>query len=341
MLAWILDQAGARPGFLIGGVARDFDCTARLGGGDVFVIEADEYDTAFFDKNAKFLHYRPRTLVINNLEFDHADIYPDLAAIQKQFHQLIRMVPGNGEIIARADDPAITELLDRGCWTPVTRFSGPDGSGDWRASSIRGELTVQHGRDIVGRTPWLLAGSHNAENAIAAVVAARHAGVEPAAALAALARFRGVKRRLELLGSFGEVRVFDDFAHHPTAIATTIAGLRARIGRAAGTRILAVLEPRSNTMKLGTMKAQLPAALAEADQVFCYGNKLGWDSAEALRPLGERARSFDDLAQLVGAIAGNARPGDHVLVMSNGGFGGVHARILAALGASRPAPQRP
>jgi UDP-N-acetylmuramate: L-alanyl-gamma-D-glutamyl-meso-diaminopimelate ligase len=330
MLAWILESAGLDPGFLIGGVPEDFGVSARRRDSGFFVIEADEYDTAFFDKRSKFVHYRPRTAVLNNLEFDHADIFPDLAAIETQFHHLVRTVPGQGLLIVNGGEPSLARVLQRGTWTPVEYFNAESG---WTIDERGG---VSFAGTPHGVLAWTQFGRHNQLNALAAIAAARHAGVPPAASLRALAGFQGVKRRMEVRGTVNGVTVYDDFAHHPTAIATTVAGLRASIGRDPGTRILAVLEPRSNTMKLGTMKAQLPAALAEADRVFCYGNKLGWDPAEALLPLGERARSFDDLAQLVAALAQCARPGDHVLVMSNGGFGGVHARILDALAAGRP-----
>jgi UDP-N-acetylmuramate: L-alanyl-gamma-D-glutamyl-meso-diaminopimelate ligase len=335
MLAWILEQAGLDPGFLIGGVPEDFGVSARRSKSNFFVIEADEYDTAFFDKRSKFVHYRPRTAVLNNLEFDHADIFPDLAAIETQFHHLVRTVPGQGLLVVNGGEESLSRVLQRGAWTPVEYFNG---GGGW---AIDERNAISFARKPQGVLAWSQLGRHNQLNALAAIAAARHAGVPPAVSLRALAGFRGVKRRMEVRGSVGGVTVYDDFAHHPTAIATTVAGLRARIGRDSGARILAVLEPRSNTMKLGTMKARLPAALAEADRVFCYGDKLGWDPAEALRPLGERARSFDDLAQLVTAVAQCARAGDHVLVMSNGGFGGVHARILDALAASRADSSKP
>jgi UDP-N-acetylmuramate: L-alanyl-gamma-D-glutamyl-meso-diaminopimelate ligase len=329
MLAWILETAGLDPGFLIGGVPENFGVSARLGESNFFVIEADEYDTAFFDKRSKFVHYRARTVVLNNLEFDHADIFPDLAAIETQFHHLVRTVPARGLLVVNGGEASLARVLQRGAWTPIELFNA---DGGW---TINEHNAIAFAGEPQGVLAWSQLGHHNQLNALAAIAAARHVGVPPAVSLRALATFQGVKRRMEVRGVIDGVTVYDDFAHHPTAIATTIAGLRATIGRDSGARILAVLEPRSNTMKLGTMKAQLPGALADADDVFCYGNKLGWDPAEALRPLGDKARSFDDLAQLVTAVAQCARPGDHVLVMSNGGFGGVHARILDALAANR------
>ncbi len=336
MLAWILEDAGLAPGFLIGGIPENFGVSARLPGAPraepggqspFFVIEADEYDTAFFDKRSKFVHYRPRTAVLNNLEFDHADIFADLAAIETQFHHLVRTVPGKGRLVVNGREASLDRVLARGCWTPVERFGE---SGEWSC----GPVDADGACDILlvgmpqGRLNWSLLGEHNRLNALAAIAAARHVGVPPAVAIDALSRFANVKRRMEVKGVAGGVTVYDDFAHHPTAIATTLAGLRAKVGAA---RILAVLEPRSNTMKLGTMKAELPGSLADADQVFCYGANLGWDAAEALAPLGAQAQTFDQLDALVAAVRQAARTGDHVLVMSNGGFGGVHGKLLAAL----------
>ncbi len=336
MLAWILEDAGLAPGFLIGGIPENFGVSARLPGAPraepggqspFFVIEADEYDTAFFDKRSKFVHYRPRTVVLNNLEFDHADIFADLAAIETQFHHLVRTVPGKGRLVVNGREASLDRVLARGCWTPVERFGE---SGEWSC----GPVDADGACDILlvgmpqGRLNWSLLGEHNRLNALAAIAAARHVGVPPAVAIDALSRFANVKRRMEVKGVAGGVTVYDDFAHHPTAIATTLAGLRAKVGAA---RILAVLEPRSNTMKLGTMKAELPGSLADADQVFCYGANLGWDAAEALAPLGAQAQTFDQLDALVAAVRQAARTGDHVLVMSNGGFGGVHGKLLAAL----------
>jgi UDP-N-acetylmuramate: L-alanyl-gamma-D-glutamyl-meso-diaminopimelate ligase len=333
MLAWILEDCGLNPGYLIGGVPMNFGVSARLTDSPFFVIEADEYDTAFFDKRSKFVHYRPRTAVLNNLEYDHADIFPDLAAIETQFHHLVRTVPGDGLVVANADSEAILRVLGRGCWTPVESFGGT-GSG-WKAREVSAHaFDVSLDDQPVGRVNWSLLGEHNRLNALAALAAARHAGVPARDGVDALSRFVNVKRRMEVRGEVAGVTVYDDFAHHPTAIATTLAGLRAKVD---GQRILAVLEPRSNTMKLGVMKEALPTSLAEADRVFCYTGGIDWDAAGALAPLGAQASTHADLEQLVEAIAAEARPGDQVLVMSNGGFGGLHARLLARL-ASPGAP---
>ncbi|MHB1214391.1 MAG: UDP-N-acetylmuramate:L-alanyl-gamma-D-glutamyl-meso-diaminopimelate ligase [Thiobacillus sp.] len=335
MLAWILDDAHLRPGFLIGGIPQNFGMSARLTDSPFFVIEADEYDTAFFDKRSKFVHYRPRTVILNNLEYDHADIFPDLAAIETQFHHLVRTIPGNGLIVANGREDSIERVFERGLWTPVERFgvdpnSRPGGTGSWTAGEVDadGDFDVLFDGILQGRVKWTLLGEHNRMNALAAIAAARHAGVPSAAAIEALSRFENVKRRMEIRGAVHGITVYDDFAHHPTAIATTLDGLRRKAGRA---RILAVLEPRSNTMKLGVMKAALPASLASADRVYCYGANLGWGAAEALAPLGDKARVFDNLDQLVSQLVADARTGDHVLMMSNGGFGGIHAKLLDAL----------
>ncbi|MDP2399644.1 MAG: UDP-N-acetylmuramate:L-alanyl-gamma-D-glutamyl-meso-diaminopimelate ligase [Burkholderiales bacterium] len=324
MLAWILEHAGLHPGFLIGGVPQNFGISARLTETPFFVIEADEYDTAFFDKRSKFVHYAPRTLVLNNLEYDHADIFPDLAAIETQFHHLVRTVPGNGLIVAHGAEPALDRVLARGAWTPVERFGG---EGAWQAGEPDdgGAFEVFHENASRGRVLWDLLGTHNRMNALAAIAAARHAGVPAAGAVDALGQFKNVRRRMEVRGTVRGITVYDDFAHHPTAIATTIAGLRRKVGKA---RILAVIEPRSNTMKLGVMNQALPGSLAGADLVYCYGGGLGWDAAEALVPLGDKATVHDDLGQMVTAITAAARDGDHVLVMSNGGFGGIHGKLL-------------
>ena len=330
MLAWILESAGLNPGFLIGGVPNNFGLSARLTDLPFFVIEADEYDTAFCDKRSKFVHYRPRTAVLNNLEFDHADIFPDLAAIETQFHHLVRTLPRTGLIVANAREASLKRVLDRGCWSPVEWFGDVSG---WSVAGDdeHGSLVVSRGSKEVAATTWDLTGEHNRLNALAAVLAARHVGVKPEDGVAALARFESVKRRMEVRGAVRGVTVYDDFAHHPTAIATTLAGLRRRVG---GARILAVLEPRSNTMKLGVMKDRLAVSLADADQVFCYTHNLGWDAAGALASLGERAQTGDDLGALVQGIAAAAHPGDHILVMSNGGFGGIHQKLLDALARS-------
>jgi len=333
MLAWILEHAGLNPNFLIGGVANDLKVSARFDPSvRPFVIEADEYDTAFFDKRSKFVHYRPRTAVLNNLEFDHADIFPDLAAIETQFHHLVRTIPGAGRIVLPAGSPALERVIARGCWSETVYFGADAG---WSAgpADADGAFEVRRAGVPAGTVRWTLSGEHNRMNALAGLAAAEHVGVEAAAGIEALSRFGGVKRRMELRGTVDGVRVYDDFAHHPTAIDTTIAGLRRQVGEA---RILAVLEPRSNTMKLGTMAARLPDALKQADLVFCFGthegkHALGWNPAEVLAPLGERATSHDDLDALVRAVTAAARPGDNILVMSNGGFGGVHGKLLDAL----------
>ncbi len=339
MLSHILDVAGLNPGFLIGGVPLDFGTSARLGQ-DFFVIEADEYDTAFFDKRSKFVHYRPRTAVLNNLEFDHADIFPDLAAIETQFHHLVRTVPRSGQLVVNARSYALQRVLTRGCWSEVVRFD--DEENGWSAQGGEQQFEVRLRGKRVGEVRWSQTGAHNRSNALAAIAAAQHAGVFADEACAALCSFQGVKRRMELRGTAGGVQVIDDFAHHPTAIATTIAGLRHRMqadSHAASGRILAVFEPRSNTMKLGAMKALLPGALADADLSFGYAGGLGWNLAEALQPLGDKAQAFDDLGALVAAVVAAARPGDRVLVMSNGGFGGVHDKLLQALQARDLPPQ--
>ncbi len=327
LLAWILHDAGLDPGFLIGGVPQDFGVSARLTSSPFFVIEADEYDTAFCDKRSKFVHYRARTVVLNNLEFDHADIFVDLSAIETQFHHFVRVLPKSGLVVANGGETSLKRVIARGCWTPVEWFGVPEG---WQlgTEAADGSCSVSLGGHEIGRLDLPLAGAHNRLNALAALAAARHAGVTPAAALAALARFGGVRRRLEVRGEKRGVTVYDDFAHHPTAIAATIGGLRQRM---AGGRILAVLEPRSNTMKLGSMKTQLPGSLAGAELSFCYAANLGWDAGEALAPLRDRAHVFEDIGALVAAVAAAAQPGDKVLVMSNGGFGGVHEKLLAAL----------
>ena len=331
MLAWILEDAGLSPGFLIGGVPMNFGVSARLSGkiadSPFFVIEADEYDTAFCDKRSKFIHYRPRTAVLNNLEFDHADIFADLAAIETQFHHLVRTLPRNGLLVSNAGEASLDRVLARGCWTPLEQFGDQAG---WHmiGDDANGSLRLLRGDEIIGDTHWALTGEHNRANALAALLAARHVGVPFDKGLEALSRFENVKRRMELRGTVNGVSVYDDFAHHPTAIATTVAGLRRKVGSA---RILAVLEPRSNTMKLGVMKAQLPASLGETDQVFCYAANLGWDAAEALASLGDKAVVEEDLGRLVARIAASAHAGDQILVMSNGGFGGIHDKLLAAL----------
>ncbi|MCP5329270.1 MAG: UDP-N-acetylmuramate:L-alanyl-gamma-D-glutamyl-meso-diaminopimelate ligase [Steroidobacteraceae bacterium] len=338
LLAWILEYAGLSPGFLIGGIAEDFSVSARLGERPFFVIEADEYDTAFFDKRAKFVHYRPRTAILNNLEFDHADIYPDVAAIQRQFHHLVRTVPAAGRLVVNAVDPRLAETLAMGAWTPREGFAR-DGGGEaqWCARALPGgedgsKFEVLESGRVLGRVDWRLLGGHNVDNALAAIAAARHAGVPPEVACAALGEFRGIKRRMELRGEARGVKVYDDFAHHPTAIATTLDGLRRRVGAA---RIVAVLEPRSNTMKLGVHRETLAPSLAAADEVWLYAPPdLGWDAGEIVRGLGARGHAASDVDTLARELAGRLRAGDHALIMSNGGFGGLHLKLLAALEAS-------
>ena len=356
MLAWILESAGLEPGFLVGGVPVNFGVSARLGGGTaqgfaqvkeepaqragdteqkpapsrrhpLFVIEADEYDTAFFDKRSKFVHYRPRTAILNNLEFDHADIFDDLAAIERQFHHLVRTVASTGRVVVNGLEESLTRVLHAGCWSEVRSF----GSAvcDFTAEGEPGHFDVLERGVRVATVDWPLGGVHNQLNALAAIAAAEHVGVSPAIAAQALGTFQNVKRRMEVRGTVNGITVYDDFAHHPTAIRTTLDGLRRQVGPNA--RILAVFEPRSNTMKLGTMKAQLPASLIDADLAFCHSGGLDWDARAALTPMGERAQVADSIDALVAQVTAKARPGDHILCMSNGGFGGVHARLLQSL----------
>jgi UDP-N-acetylmuramate: L-alanyl-gamma-D-glutamyl-meso-diaminopimelate ligase len=341
MLAWILEFNDYQPGYLIGGVPLNFTVSARLGESQYFVIEADEYDTAFFDKRSKFVHYRPRTALLNNLEFDHADIFSDLAAIETQFHHLVRTVPSNGLVVVNGEELALEQVIARGAWAPVEQF-GYDKKNAWSLISQEADgFIVLHEGKEVATVRWAsdsgVMGRHNQLNALAAIASANHIGISPADAARALAEFKNVKRRLETIGLANDVTIYDDFAHHPTAISTTVDGLRRRVGQS---RILAVLEPRSNTMKLGVMKAQLPISLEAADKVFAYGasagkESLGWDLNEVLSPLNtadkDRALAFGDLNTLVKAVAHEAKPGDHILVMSNGGFGGVHHQILNAI----------
>jgi UDP-N-acetylmuramate: L-alanyl-gamma-D-glutamyl-meso-diaminopimelate ligase len=337
MLAWLLEDAGYHPGFLIGGVPMNFGISARLSGtvadSSFFVIEADEYDTAFFDKRSKFVHYRAKTAILNNLEYDHADIFPDLAAIETQFHHLVRTVPGVGRLIVNGREESLQRVVARGCWSEKEWFGVANNPGWALREHDDGSFDVLFNGTLQGTVNWSLTGEHNRMNALAAIAAARHVGVPVEQAIASLGKFDNVKRRMEVRGVVNNMTVYDDFAHHPTAIATTVAGLRKKVG---GARILAVLEPRSNTMKLGTMKEALPGSLSDADLVFGYGAKdgkdaLGWNLGEALAPLGAKAGAYDDLSALVQAIAQAAQPGDQVLVMSNGGFGGVHQKILDTL----------
>jgi UDP-N-acetylmuramate: L-alanyl-gamma-D-glutamyl-meso-diaminopimelate ligase len=362
MLAWVLEYAGLNPGFLVGGVPLNFGVSARLGsaspgarpgsaspgarlGAGPFVIEADEYDTAFFDKRSKFVHYRPRTAILNNLEYDHADIFDDLAAIERQFHHLVRTVPGkgvhgSGRLVVNAREESLQRVLAMGCWSEVQRFGArKEEPGSLRARGEPHAFDVLRGALKVARVEWALLGEHNQLNALAAIGAAEHLGVAPDAAAAALASFESVRRRLELRGEAAGVKVYDDFAHHPSAMRTTINGLRRRLDQhaqgAERERILAVFEPRSNTMKLGAMKAQLPWSLEEADLAFCHSGGLEWDAAQALAPLGEQAVVCANIEDLVERVVAEARTGDHILCMSNGAFGGVHARLLAALAQRR------
>ena len=355
MLAWILEYAGLKPGFLIGGVPENFGVSARSGEeippippfskggatgvaeefpplkkggqGGFFVLEADEYDTAFFDKRSKFVHYRPRTAILNNLEFDHADIFADLAAIETQFHHLVRTIPGNGLIVSNGREDSLRRVLARGCWTPVEEFGVADG---WSLDNVDGDgsFDVLLHRQHQGRVQWDLMGEHNRLNALAALAAARHAGVSVDTGIQSLTHFRNVKRRMEIRGEVNGITVYDDFAHHPTAIATTIAGLRQKIGKS---RIIAVLDPRSTTMKMGVLKDQLVDSLKDADFTFCYTSGLGWDAQRVLAPLGARAALFDELGALLQALLPVLQKEDHVLIMSNGGFGGIHEKLLALL----------
>ena len=341
MLAWILERAGLSPGFLVGGVPLNFGISARLGTQaagqqrSLFVIEADEYDTAFFDKRSKFVHYRPRTAVLNNLEFDHADIFDDLAQIERQFHHLVRTVPASGRVVVNGLEESLQRVLAQGCWSEVRSFGST--VSDFTAHGEASDFEVQQRGQAVGRVRWALSGTHNQLNALAAIAAADHAGVAPRQACEALAGFQNVRRRMEVRGTVqrggGAITVYDDFAHHPTAIRTTVDGLRRQLDAAgkSGQRIVAIFEPRSNTMKLGTMKSQLPWSLEHADLAICHTGGLDWDAAEALAPLGARARVAGSIDEVVAQVMAAAQPGDHLLCMSNGGFGGVHARLLAAL----------
>ncbi len=342
MLAWILESAGLQPGFLVGGVPMNFGVSARLNPlprpdpslceRPLFVIEADEYDTAFGDTRRKFVHYRPRTAVLNNLEFDHADIFDNLAAIERQFHHLLRTVPGSGRVVVNGLEDSLQRVLGQGCWSEVRSFGAA--VSDFSTRGEPHDFDVLYQGQVVGHVAWGLAGVHNQLNALAAIAAAEHVGVPPAQAALALAQFENVKRRLEVrahvpLHAGGvPVTIYDDFAHHPTAIRTTVNGLRRRVG---GARILAIFEPRSNTMKLGAMKSQLPWSLEEADLAFCHAGGLDWDAREALAPMGARAQVADSVASLVAQVQAQAQPGDHLLCMSNGGFGGIHNLLAQAL----------
>jgi len=344
MLAWILEHAGLQPGFLVGGVPLNFGVSARLGQHSprterpLFVIEADEYDTAFFDKRSKFVHYRPRTAVLNNLEFDHADIFDDLAAIERQFHHLVRTVPTRGRVVVNAMQDSLQRVLRQGCWSEVAGFGLSDTASNnsamaWQVRGSPEHFDILRAGQVMAQVRWSIGGVHNQLNALAAIAAAEHVGVDPAVAADALGLFQNVRRRMEVRGTVarpgGAITVYDDFAHHPTAIATTVDGLRRQIRP--GERILALFEPRSNTMKLGTMKSQLPESLAQADLAFCHSGGLDWDAREALSPMGARATVCASIPELVQSVVTQARPGDHLLCMSNGGFGGIHALLLQAL----------
>ncbi|PUE13334.1 UDP-N-acetylmuramate:L-alanyl-gamma-D-glutamyl-meso-diaminopimelate ligase [Limnohabitans sp. WS1] len=326
MLAWVLEQAGLEPGFLVGGVPLNFGVSARLGGGKYFVIEADEYDTAFFDKRSKFVHYRPRTAILNNLEFDHADIFDNLAAIERQFHHLVRTVPGSGRVVVNGLEESLTRVLAQGCWSEVRSFGST--VSDFVAEGEPSQFQVLQSGQSVAEVRWAIGGVHNQLNALAAIAAAEHVGVSPAVAAKAMASFENVKRRMEVRGCVNGITVYDDFAHHPTAIRTTVNGLRRQVGHA---RILAIFEPRSNTMKLGTMKAQLPWSLEEADLAFCHSGGLGWDATAALLPMGAKAQVGANIDEVIAQVLAKVQPGDHLLCMSNGGFGGIHAKLLQAI----------
>ncbi|SEH93191.1 UDP-N-acetylmuramate: L-alanyl-gamma-D-glutamyl-meso-diaminopimelate ligase [Rheinheimera pacifica] len=327
MLAWILECAGLKPGFLIGGIPQNFDCSARLGESPFFVIEADEYDTAFFDKRSKFVHYRPRTVVINNLEYDHADIFPDLAAIQRQFHHLLRMVPANGLVLSPEDTPAVKQTLDMGCWSERQSYGT-----DWRAELISNDgshFALYYQDKLLGELSWQLSGQHNVDNAVMAIAAARHAGVPVDVALEALTRFIAPKRRMELKADVAGIKVYDDFAHHPTAISTTLQGIRNKVGQ---NRVLAVLEPRSNTMRMGVHQAALPLSLALADLVFLYEPaNANWSLDALTRALTPKATLTQDIDALVSLLCEQAEQGDSIVIMSNGGFGGIHDKLISAL----------
>jgi UDP-N-acetylmuramate: L-alanyl-gamma-D-glutamyl-meso-diaminopimelate ligase len=339
MLAWILEDCGLDPGFLIGGICQHFPVSARLGGTPFFVVEADEYDSAFFDKRSKFIHYHPRTLILNNLEFDHADIFADLDAIKLQFHHLLRTIPGNGLIIHAADDANLDDVIARGCWTPCATFTAGAGGAEqgvtWNARNIdaAGErFDVFVGEQGVGTVEWSQIGQHNIHNALAAIAAARHAGIPPAEGIRSLCRFQGVRRRLELRATVNGIRIYDDFAHHPTAIATTLDGLRRRVN---GQRIMVLLEPRSNTMRMGVHSAALPPALAQADEVLFYEPAgLDWSLADTVAALGPRAHLFADSSAIIDYVVAQARANDHILIMSNGGFDNIHERLINALQAA-------
>lgn len=332
MLAWILEYAKMSPGFLIGGVPENFGVSARLGETPFFVVEADEYDTAFFDKRSKFVHYHPSTLVLNNLEYDHADIFPDLESIKTQFHHLMRMVPGKGLVVTNGDEPNLQDVLDKGCWTPVESFSSESTDANWRVKLLEPsgqQFEVQFEGESLGVVNWSLMGQHNVSNALASIAAARHVGVPPQHAIAALNEFENVKRRMQLRGEVGGIRVYDDFAHHPTAIETTLSGLRKNVGNQ---KIVAILEPRSNTMRMGVHKAKLADSLQLADEVILYQPEgLAWDLDQVTEGLGDKAKVYSSVDKIVADMAETSSMGDQLLVMSNGGFDGIHDKLLSAL----------
>ena len=336
ILAWILEYAGLNPGFLVGGVPENFGLSARLGDSPFFVVEADEYDTAFFDKRSKFVHYHPRTLIVNNLEYDHADIFPDLDAIKTQFHHLMRIVPEKGLVIVNSEESNIQDVLDKGCWTPQEQFTStydvPENPQGWACDYINpegSEFEVMFNGESMGLVKWSLLGKHNVSNALAAIAAARHAGVPVKHAIDALAEFKGIKRRMELRGEVNGIKVYDDFAHHPTAIETTLKGLRANVSKS---KIIAILEPRSNTMRLGTHKKLLAKSLEVADEIILFQPKgLDWDMGEVLNSLGEKANLYNDINELISSLINSVKSGDNILIMSNGGFGGIHEKLLSAL----------
>jgi UDP-N-acetylmuramate: L-alanyl-gamma-D-glutamyl-meso-diaminopimelate ligase len=330
LLTWMLEHAGLEPGFLVGGVPENFGVSARLGDKPFFVIEADEYDSAFFDKRSKFIHYRPKTLILNNLEFDHADIFPDLDAIKLQFQYLLRTVPGNGLVVHHAPDQNIKDVLSKGCWTPTVNFGGQNGA--WRAQLVKPDgsvFAVFHEGQLVGEVNWTLLGQHNVDNALAALAAAHHAGVAPKVAIEALSLFKNVKRRMEVKGEVNDIVVYDDFAHHPTAIATTLAGLRAKIGKA---RLIAVLEFGSYTMRSGVHKEKIEESLRDADMVVCKSTDQDWGLNNVLATFKQPTSIYPDVDALVSHLAPSLKAGDHVVIMSNSGFGGIHEKLLATLG---------
>ncbi len=332
ILAWILEYADMKPGFLIGGVPHNFDVSARVGDSIFFVIEADEYDTAFFDKRSKFVHYRPRTLILNNLEFDHADIFPDLAAIQRQFHHLVRIVPQNGQIVLPQGQPALDEVIEMGCWTPVVSTGIGEQQAEWQARLLGEDGThfeVLHNGEVQGTVEWTMTGMHSVNNALVAITAARNVGVQPHDAIAALNQFGGVKRRMELVGDVADVKVYDDFAHHPTAIETTLEGLRAQVGEAP---VIAIIEPRSNTMRMGVHQQHLAQSVKQADQVFWYQPPgLDWDLDQVVADSPVPANLLRSTEEIIQQVAAQAQPGSHIVVMSNGGFEGIHGRLVEAL----------